>query len=136
MSDLQRAFAKAKLSGYPATLPPDLSFNVVDEDDGEEETDSFTELPGEDDSSSASSASSTGTVIPTRSRNLFARPQGYVSVQQNLVCSKTDRLVSPGFPIEGRLSKFHGPLILKESYISNPRPKPPLQDITLTLHHL
>ncbi|KAH8815118.1 Alpha/Beta hydrolase protein [Xylogone sp. PMI_703] len=73
MSDLQRAFAKAKLAGYPTTLPPDF-FDEADEE--EEETDNFTELPGEDDSSSASSASSTGTVIPTKSKNLFARPLG------------------------------------------------------------
>lgn len=30
----------------------------------------------DDDSSSASSASSTGTIIPSPSRNLFARPHG------------------------------------------------------------
>jgi len=70
MSDLQRQFAKAKLAGFP---PPD----AFDEDE-EEETDSFADLPvdhPDDDSSSASSASSTGTIRPATSRNLFARPQ-------------------------------------------------------------
>jgi len=68
MSDLQRQFARAKLSG----LPP------VPWDEAEEETDGFTELPVvDDDSSSASSASSTGTIIPSSTQNLFARPQGW-----------------------------------------------------------
>jgi protein phosphatase methylesterase 1 len=73
MSDLQRQFAKAKLSSFPATVPP--IFNEADE---EEETDNFdTVLPQDDDSSSASSASSTGTVIPSSDQRLFARPQGF-----------------------------------------------------------
>ncbi|KAK0118796.1 Protein phosphatase methylesterase 1 [Cadophora gregata] len=76
MSDLQRSFAKAKLSSYPATMPP-VAFQEAGED---EETDHFsTELPADDDSSSASSASSassTGTIIPSQNQNLFARPQG------------------------------------------------------------
>ncbi|KAG4427532.1 Protein phosphatase methylesterase 1 [Cadophora sp. M221] len=76
MSDLQRAFAKAKLSSYPATMPP-VPFQESEED---EEMDHFnTELPADDDSSSASSASSassTGTIIPSQNHNLFARPQG------------------------------------------------------------
>ena len=80
MSDLQRAFAKAKLAGYPA-MPPG-SFDEAEEEEG---TDAITELrvdtdlQVEDDSSSASSASSassTGTIIPSSSRNMFARPQG------------------------------------------------------------
>ncbi len=74
MSDLQRSFAKAKLAGLPPMLP-----DSFDEDEGE--TDGFTELPvghSDDDSSSASSASSTGTIKPAVSRNLFARPTGYV----------------------------------------------------------
>ncbi|KAL3423561.1 protein phosphatase methylesterase 1 [Phlyctema vagabunda] len=74
MSDLQRAFAKAKLAGLPAFAPEPFL-----EEDEEEETDSFPEPLVEDDSSSASSASSassTGTIRPTSSRNLFARPQG------------------------------------------------------------
>lgn len=76
MSDLQRAFAKAKLTSYPPNPP--IPFDEAEE---EEETDGFTELPVDDDSSSASSASSassTGTIIPSPNQHLFARPQGYV----------------------------------------------------------
>ncbi|RYP74245.1 hypothetical protein DL769_004066 [Monosporascus sp. CRB-8-3] len=67
MSDLQKAWAKNRLSALPA-----ISF-----DEREEEENHVAELPEhpEDDSSSASSASSTGTVIPSPSQNLFARPQ-------------------------------------------------------------
>ncbi|RYP21839.1 hypothetical protein DL765_002064 [Monosporascus sp. GIB2] len=67
MSDLQKAWAKNRLSTLPA-----ISF-----DEREEEENHVAELPEhpEDDSSSASSASSTGTVIPSPSQNLFARPQ-------------------------------------------------------------
>jgi len=75
MSDLQRSFAKAKLAGLPP-FPP----GTYDEEE-DEGADGFTEMPLEhtdDDSSSASSASSTGTIRPTVSKNLFARPFGYL----------------------------------------------------------
>ena len=51
-------------------------FNELDEE--EAETDQLSELPEavDDDSSSASSVSSTGTVIPSPNQKLFARPQG------------------------------------------------------------
>ncbi len=70
MSDLQKAWAKNRLSTLPV-----ISFDEREEE--EEEDDHVAELPEhpEDDSSSASSASSTGTVIPSPSQNLFARPQ-------------------------------------------------------------
>lgn len=74
MSDLQKQFAKAKLSSFPPVAPSSL--NEADED---EETDNFDAgLPNDDDSSSASSASSTGTIIPSSNQRLFARPQGFV----------------------------------------------------------
>lgn len=82
MSDLQRSFAKAKLAALPPMLPPEP---FAEEE--EEEIDGFTELPIDhtsDDSSSASSASSTGTIRPTATKNLFARPTGY-SIQFELV---------------------------------------------------
>ncbi|KAJ9157339.1 Protein phosphatase methylesterase 1 [Pleurostoma richardsiae] len=71
MSDLQKAWAKKKLSA----MGPD-AFNEADED-AQLEADHVAELPEmvDDDSSSASSASSTGTIVPSPSRNLFARPQ-------------------------------------------------------------
>ncbi|CAL3963991.1 unnamed protein product [Diplocarpon coronariae] len=76
MSDLQRAFAKAKLSSYAARMPLVPSQESVEE----EEIDFIsTEIPQDDDSSSvssASSASSTGTIIPSQHQKLFARPHG------------------------------------------------------------
>ena len=67
MSDLQKAWAKAKLS----SLEP---FEEAEEE-GEEE------MPAQfdDDSGSASSASSTGTVVPSFGQGLFARPKAWVS---------------------------------------------------------
>ncbi|KAI1870045.1 hypothetical protein JX265_006215 [Neoarthrinium moseri] len=70
MSDLQKAWAKSRLS---VGVSPDAF------DEREEQDSYISELPEiiiEDDSSSASSASSTGTIIPSPSRNLFARPEG------------------------------------------------------------
>lgn len=76
MSDLQKAWAKKKLEMNGAEV-----FNELDEEE-EEEMGHLPELPEglDDDSSSASSASSTGTVVPTPSRNLFARPLGFVEI--------------------------------------------------------
>lgn len=75
MSDLQKAWAKKKMELNGAEV-----FDEADEEDEEEENGVLPELPEgfDDDSSSASSASSTGTVVPTPSRNLFARPLGFV----------------------------------------------------------
>lgn len=101
MSDLQRRWAKAKLSA--AALP---KFNEQDEvdDDGDDQPQSRPPSqsptianpwaadglyppgdppplpPFDDDSSSASSSSvsSTGTIIPSPSQSLFARPLTYV----------------------------------------------------------
>lgn len=52
------------------------SLNELDED--QHDAGRVLPLPdfADDDSSSASSASSTGTVVPSPGRNLFARPQG------------------------------------------------------------
>ncbi|KFY86886.1 hypothetical protein V500_07337 [Pseudogymnoascus sp. VKM F-4518 (FW-2643)] len=82
MSELQRAFAKAKLAGLPPVVPEPL----VDLDEEEEERDIFPELPTErsdDDSSSASSASSassTGTIRPTSTNsNLKVTHQVYLT---------------------------------------------------------
>lgn len=99
MSDLQRRWAKAKLSA--AALP---KFNEQDEDDGDQPQsqsrppsqsptanpwaadgiyppgDPLPLPPFDDDSSSASSSSvsSTGTIIPSPSQSLFARPLTHV----------------------------------------------------------
>jgi protein phosphatase methylesterase 1 len=69
MSELQKAWAKSRLS---AGVAPD----AFDEREEEDYVSELPEVPIEDDSSSASSASSTGTIIPSPSRNLFARPEG------------------------------------------------------------
>jgi protein phosphatase methylesterase 1 len=76
MSDLQKAFVKAKLAKYPPDIP---IFDENEEDaaasTGTREKGTKEEEGGEDfDSSSTSSASSAGTVVPSPSRNLFAKP--------------------------------------------------------------
>lgn len=91
MSDLHRAFAKAKLAALPAEPPIIPGMNA--EEDEEEETDTFKGLPREihdDDSSSASSASSTGTIRPSPTKHLFAKPKGSVES-----CCAIVRIVIP-----------------------------------------
>lgn len=99
MSDLQRSFAKAKLTNLPFNPPAPL--NALGEDLSyfdeieEEADDGLRPLPSpsgstlEDDSSSASSASSTGTIVPSPGRKLFARGKGYAMLPFSLpgVCS-------------------------------------------------
>lgn len=65
MSDLQRQWAKAKL---PALAPFD------EEDEEQDSLGTLSDLKPEYPDDDSSSASSTGTVIPEVSRNLFARP--------------------------------------------------------------
>ncbi|KOC12980.1 carboxylesterase-mitochondrial 37S ribosomal protein YmS2 [Aspergillus flavus] len=62
MSQLQKSFAKAKLAKLPPEAPPFSMHPPRDEDDSE-------------------SASSTGTVVPSPSRQLFARSRGSNSVE-------------------------------------------------------
>ncbi|KAI9851778.1 MAG: Protein phosphatase methylesterase 1 [Thelocarpon superellum] len=69
MSDLHRSFAKAKLAQLPP-MPPD-----IDEAAEEEQLRDPTLDRDYDDSSSASSASSTGTIRPAPSHHLFPRPK-------------------------------------------------------------
>lgn len=86
MSDLHRAFAKAKLAALPAEPP--IIPGMDEEDEGVEETDTFKELPRDshdDDSSSASSASSTGTIRPSPTKHLFAKPKGSVMSSYTVV---------------------------------------------------
>lgn len=83
MSELQKKWAKARLGSQalgqpPAEIPTATTmpeFNEADEDK-EMAGPSPGGFPFDDDSSSASSVSSTGTVIPSPGRALFARPQG------------------------------------------------------------
>ncbi|KAE8358901.1 Alpha/Beta hydrolase protein [Aspergillus caelatus] len=62
MSELQKSFAKAKLAKLPPEAPPFSMHPLRDEDDSE-------------------SASSTGTVVPSPSRQLFARSRGSNSTE-------------------------------------------------------
>ncbi|PYH65488.1 putative ribosomal protein/carboxylic ester hydrolase (Ppe1) [Aspergillus vadensis CBS 113365] len=67
MSELQKSFAKSRLAKLPLQPPTGPSMQPLDE-----------EVSHDDDSSSTSS---TGTIVPSPSRQLFARP-GRGSVQQ------------------------------------------------------
>lgn len=93
MSELQRAFAKAKMAGLPfdPPFPSDWSDHGDHVELGEEENVEFDELKPlpdstqDDDSSSASSASSTSstnTIKPSPSKNRFARPK-FVQIPLN-----------------------------------------------------
>ncbi|KAI9698237.1 MAG: Protein phosphatase methylesterase 1 [Candelina mexicana] len=79
MSDFQKSFLKAKLASLPpeAPMPPDVQREAEPEE--EDEVNGLSgpcqEYP-DDDSSSASSASSTGTIRPIPRKDLFARPTG------------------------------------------------------------
>jgi protein phosphatase methylesterase 1 len=69
MSDLQRSFAKAHLAKLPPKPP------IFDERD--EEEDEVSNLPlASPVSDSSSSASSTGTIVPSPGKNLFERHKG------------------------------------------------------------
>ena len=90
MSDLQRSFAKAKLSTLPAEPPVPL-YEDIEEEDDEVGEDQFLPLPSpgaqtDDSSSSASSASSAGTIKPSPSKHLFARPKGFVRSRYWRIC--------------------------------------------------
>lgn len=96
MSHLQRAFAKAKLSGLPPVIPEPL-VDLSETTEEEEERDDFAPLRSErsdDDSSSASSASSTGTIRPSSRGHTFARP-GFVPKSASQNTQLTQCRVSP-----------------------------------------
>ncbi|CAK7268966.1 Protein phosphatase methylesterase 1 [Sporothrix epigloea] len=69
MSELQKRWAKAKLNAEQGGA----GITLIEEDEG---ADSMAHLVDDDSASSASSVSSTGTVVPSASQNLFVRPQG------------------------------------------------------------
>ncbi|KAK4105877.1 alpha/beta-hydrolase [Parathielavia hyrcaniae] len=81
MSDLQKKWSKARVStSMRAMAPPPplpLADFISEEDEDRFGSASVPNTPQDDDSSSASSMSSTGTVIPSPGRALFARPQGF-----------------------------------------------------------
>ncbi|CCC06015.1 hypothetical protein SMACR_00231 [Sordaria macrospora] len=88
MSELQKKWAKARLGSQalgqpPAEIPTATTMPVPEFNEADEDREVAGPSPGgfpfDDDSSSASSVSSTGTVIPSPGRALFARPQGFAS---------------------------------------------------------
>jgi protein phosphatase methylesterase 1 len=78
MSDLQRKWAKAKFQAMADVNENESWGGRAMNEHEEAETGHLPELPEiiDDDSSSASSVSSTGPIVPSPSRSLFARPQG------------------------------------------------------------
>ncbi|EXM24137.1 protein phosphatase methylesterase 1 [Fusarium oxysporum f. sp. vasinfectum 25433] len=122
MSDLQRAWAKAKYS---------ISNDTFDEVDEEHENDVLPELPEpvDDDSSSASSASSvssTGTIIPSPNQKLFARPQGVArgrTLEQIPWTTYFERELS--------LKSEQEPEVVYHAYLTSPVGKGPL----FVMHH-
>lgn len=70
MSELQRSFAKAQL----AKLPPEAPLIFDEREEDEEEAEEYAkEVHAR--SSSDSSASSTGTIVPSPTKHLFERPK-------------------------------------------------------------
>ncbi len=69
MSELQRSFAKAQL----AKLPPEAPL-IFDEREEKEEEDEYADYM-HNRSASDSSASSTGTIVPSPTKHLFERPK-------------------------------------------------------------
>jgi len=74
MSELQRSFARAQLARLPPEAP--LIFDEREEDEAEDmnEDDEYTKEKHAR-SASDSSASSTGTVVPSPTKHLFERPK-------------------------------------------------------------
>jgi protein phosphatase methylesterase 1 len=70
MSELQRSFARAQLARLPPEAP--LIFDEREEDENEDDEQSAEKHAR---SASDSSASSTGTVVPSPTKHLFERPK-------------------------------------------------------------
>lgn len=131
MSDLQRSFAKAKLSGLPPQLP-----GFAEEDEATEEpSDQFPyHRDVSDDSSSASSASSTGTIRPSISSSLFARPTGFVISlldSQDPANESKDLLLK-----KDHLIQYHGQHTSSVSSFSRVSPVPGLSSLNTSISHL
>ncbi|KAI9879684.1 MAG: Protein phosphatase methylesterase 1 [Pleopsidium flavum] len=121
MSDLQRAFAKAKL----AALPPEPPM-LLDTEEQEEGSDSFGEINREshdDDSSSASSASSTGTIRPSATKHLFAKPKGSPSAKRAIESLPWSDYFTQELYLENSKPDKK---IVHHVYLTTPTPKGPL----------
>ncbi|KAK7226119.1 hypothetical protein V2G26_014122 [Clonostachys chloroleuca] len=119
MSELQRAWARQKL-GFPQ--------DVFIEEDEYQESDQLGDLPDQmdDDSSSASSVSSTGTIIPSPNQKLFARPQSFARGRTLEQIPWTTY-----FERELYLRRPENPGIVYHAYLSSPVEKGPL----FVMHH-
>ena len=129
MSNLQKSITRQKLVHHPAM--PIESIPEI----GNEQTSKMNQTStegGYDSSSSASSMSSTGTIKPLASKNLFARPQGSVSYP-SFPLSKAKAaletradgifLCSVFLPTSHLLIKFLGPpTFLRSSILKTNRP--------------
>ena len=113
MSELQRLWARSKIGPSSDAL--------VEEDDGADK-DVMPELPEhlDDDSSSASSMSSTGTIIPSPNQNLFARPQGYAQPARHMITAQEGADFHQALHGGDPWSKSHGQHTLKGSSIYVP----------------
>ncbi|OKO96375.1 Protein phosphatase methylesterase 1 [Penicillium subrubescens] len=111
MSDLQKSFAKAKLGKLPSEAPMYHSVNIPEEHHDE-------------DGSSASSVSSTGTLMPSPTRNLFARRGGGQTTQS---LSWTDFFSQELFLPE----EINGIQIIHHVYLTPPSESGPL----FVMHH-
>ncbi|WEW58780.1 Protein phosphatase methylesterase 1 [Emydomyces testavorans] len=118
MSELQKSFAKSRV----ARLPPDVPMF----DESQECWSSGGRAEGgqfEDDSSSASSASSTGTVRPSPSQNLFARNSGPQTGRGDLSSLAWINFFERELFIEEDIDDLH---IIHHAYISSPTDSGPL----------
>ncbi|CAH0026622.1 unnamed protein product [Clonostachys rhizophaga] len=123
MSELQRAWARQKV-GFPQ--------DVFIEEDEYQESDQLGDLPDQmdDDSSSASSVSSTGTIIPSPNQKLFARPQ---RERHSFARGRTLEQIpwTTYFERELYLRQPENPGIVYHAYLSSPVEKGPL----FVMHH-
>ncbi|KAF7714635.1 Protein phosphatase methylesterase-1 [Penicillium ucsense] len=111
MSELQKSFAKAKLAKLPAEAPMYNPMQIPQENT-------------EDDASSASSVSSTGTLMPSPTRNLFARRSASQPMQAHAWPEYfSQELFLP--------EEVHGMRIVHHAYLTPPSGSGPL----FVMHH-
>ncbi|KAL1906345.1 Protein phosphatase methylesterase 1 [Sporothrix stenoceras] len=127
MSELQRRWAKAKMDAMGGN-----SSNSIGEEEEEVAADGRTSL----DSDSASSASSMGTVVPSASQNLFARPQGTARSRGGSTGGSGGRTLEPipwtaFFERELFLDTGDGRGIVHHAYVTSPTGSGPL----FVMHH-
>ncbi|KAK3177360.1 Protein phosphatase methylesterase 1 [Lecanicillium sp. MT-2017a] len=120
MSDLQKAWAKSKMGPLPDALD-----EVAEQEEALNSLGELHDAP-DDDSSSASSVSSTGTIVPTANQRLFARPQG---VSRGRTLEQIPWTTY--FERELHLTPEDNPSITHHAYLTSPVDKGPL----FVMHH-